>query len=62
MHPLYQEFVTKLDRHDKDKCVQMVMSKITDGAIDIISLYDEVILPAQQAQTNSYNLKRYAKN
>jgi MerR family transcriptional regulator, light-induced transcriptional regulator len=53
MHPLYQEFVDRLDRHDKDQCVRMVLSNLKAGTLDIISLYDRIILPAQQAATNS---------
>lgn len=56
MHPLFNEFIAYLDRHDKDKCVQLVTTNLADGTVDIVSLYEEIITPAQHAGTNSFSL------
>jgi hypothetical protein len=57
MHPLYSEFITHLDHHDKDKCVQLATTNMADRTLDIVSLYEEIISPAQYAGTNSFSLK-----
>lgn len=49
MHPLYQEFVGHLDRKDKDACVELVLSKLSKGEIDVVTLYNEVLTPALNA-------------
>lgn len=49
MHPLYKEFVGLLDRKDKDRCVELVLSKLSRGEIDVVTLYNEVLTPALNA-------------
>ena len=46
MHPLYTEFVGRLDRKDKDGCVELVLAKLARGEIDVVTLYNEVLTPA----------------
>jgi MerR family transcriptional regulator, light-induced transcriptional regulator len=47
MHPLYQEFISGLDRLDKEHCLQLILSKLDKHEIDIVKLYTEVLTPAQ---------------
>lgn len=56
MQPLFNEFITYLDQYDKDKCVQLVTNKLAEGTVDIVSLYEKIIVPSQQVGTNSFSL------
>ena len=49
MHPLYDEFVSYLDDEDKEKCVQFVLSNLQNHALDIVTLYNEILTPALYA-------------
>jgi methanogenic corrinoid protein MtbC1 len=53
MHPLYEEFVGHLAREDKPRCVELAISSLASGAIDVVTLYDEVLTPALNAPTYS---------
>jgi methanogenic corrinoid protein MtbC1 len=46
MHPFYSEFVSYLDREDKERCVTSVLSRLSSGQLDLITLYYEVLTPA----------------
>lgn len=46
MHPLYTEFVSALDRKDKDRCVEFALSWLAAGRIDVVTLYNEILTPA----------------
>ena len=46
MHPLYDEFVTHLDREDKAPALELVLSQLSRGRIDIVTLYNDVLTPA----------------
>jgi len=46
MHPLYREFVSLLDQEDKEKCVNFVISRLSKGELDVVTLYDEILAPA----------------
>ena len=46
MHPLYTEFVSALDRKDKDRCVELALSWLAAGRIDVVTLYNEILTPA----------------
>jgi MerR family transcriptional regulator, light-induced transcriptional regulator len=47
MHPLYSEFISFLDRLNKEKCVQLVLSNLDEKNIDIVTLYNEILTAAQ---------------
>jgi methanogenic corrinoid protein MtbC1 len=49
MHPYYKEFLAYLNSEDKRKCVSFVLSKLAEGLIDIVTLYNEVLTPAVNA-------------
>ncbi len=53
MHPLYEEFVGYLAREDKPRCVELALSKLSRGEVDIVTLYTEVLTPALNAPTYS---------
>jgi methanogenic corrinoid protein MtbC1 len=46
MHPLYNEFLSYLDNKDKEKCVQFAVSNLTNGVLDVVTLYEEILTPA----------------
>ena len=46
MHPFYHEFRSYLDREDRQKCVDFVLSKLSNDEIDIVTLYDEILTPS----------------
>jgi methanogenic corrinoid protein MtbC1 len=49
MHPIYDEFVSYLNAEDKEKCVQLALARLQDRAIDVITLYNEILTPAMYA-------------
>ena len=49
MHPMYEEFVGHLAREDKLRCVELALSKLSRGEIDVVTLYNEVLTPALNA-------------
>ena len=49
MHPMYEEFVGHLAREDKLQCVELALSKLSQGEIDVVTLYNEVLTPALNA-------------
>jgi MerR family transcriptional regulator, light-induced transcriptional regulator len=50
MHPFYQEFLSAFDQRDKVKCVRLVLAKLESQALDVVTLYDEILTPAQSAK------------
>jgi methanogenic corrinoid protein MtbC1 len=48
MHLLYKEFVSYLDKEDRLKCVELALSKLDSGELDIVSLYEEIITPSMR--------------
>lgn len=46
MHPFYSEFVSYLDSEDKERCVTSVLSRLSSGQLDLITLYYGVLTPA----------------
>lgn len=50
MHPLYDEFIALFDQGNKEKCVELAISRLHDGSIDVVSLYNEILTPALYAQ------------
>lgn len=53
MHPLYEEFAGYLAREDKPRCVELALSHLTRGEIDVVTLYNEVLTPAMNTPTYS---------
>ncbi len=49
MHPMYQEFAESLARKDKERCVELALSKLSRGEIDVVTLYNDVLAPALNA-------------
>jgi methanogenic corrinoid protein MtbC1 len=49
MHPVYDEFISFLNAEDKEKCVQLVLASLQKQAIDIVTLYNEILAPAMYA-------------
>jgi MerR family transcriptional regulator, light-induced transcriptional regulator len=47
MHPLYSEFISTLDSLDKEKGLQLVLGKLDSRELDIVTLYNEILTPAQ---------------
>jgi MerR family transcriptional regulator, light-induced transcriptional regulator len=43
LHSFYNEFLTYLNRQDKEHCVSSVLGKLSDGEIDIVTLYEEIL-------------------
>ena len=43
---LYRDFVTRLDRHDREGCISLALSSLSQGEIDIVCLYDRILAPA----------------
>ena len=50
MHSFYKEFLTYLDRQDKEHCVSFVLDKLSSGEIDIVTLYEEILTPSLREQ------------
>lgn len=48
MYLLYKEFVSHLDKEDRLKCVELVLSKLDSGQLDIVSLYEEILTPSMR--------------
>lgn len=46
MYPFYREFISYLDKKDREKCVNSVVLKLSNHEIDIITLYYEILSPA----------------
>ncbi|MDD4307902.1 MAG: cobalamin-dependent protein [Thermoplasmata archaeon] len=44
---LYSQFVDLLQKEDKGKAVQLVLEKLESGELDILTLYSEILTPAQ---------------
>lgn len=46
MHPFYEDFVSYLNQENKEKCVEFVLSKLSKGEIDVVTLYTQVLTPS----------------
>jgi methanogenic corrinoid protein MtbC1 len=46
MHPLYKDFIKYLESENKSKVLDFVLSKLDNNAIDIVTLYNELLRPA----------------
>ena len=52
MHPIYEEFVAHLDREDKARCVELALSALSQGQVDVVTLYNDILAPALNIPTN----------
>lgn len=50
MHAFYSEFISYLDREEKEKCLQFILSKLERDEIDVVTLYNEVLTPSLYAE------------
>jgi methanogenic corrinoid protein MtbC1 len=50
LHSFYKEFLTYLDRQDKEHCVSFVLDKLSKNKIDIVTLYEEILTPSLREQ------------
>jgi methanogenic corrinoid protein MtbC1 len=46
MHALYEEFAGYLNQEDKTQALEFVLSKLSQGQLDIVTLYTEILAPA----------------
>ncbi len=53
MHPMYEEFAAALARADKARCLELAVSRLSRGEIDVVTLYNEILTPALNAPTYS---------
>ncbi len=47
MHRLYEALMKHLEAEDKNACVELVLGTLDAGEIDALTLYNEVLTPAQ---------------
>lgn len=46
MREVYQEFLSALDREDKERAVRLVVELLDEGKVGIVQLYDELLAPS----------------
>ena len=46
MHPLYERFLSFLDKDDRFGCVDFVLTRLQNNVLDIVTLYDEILAPS----------------
>lgn len=46
MDSFYGEFLSLLDDGDKERCVNLCLSKLSDKTIDVVALYQDILAPA----------------
>ena len=46
MESFYGEFLSLLDDGNKERCVSLCLSKLSDNTLDIVSLYQDILTPA----------------
>jgi methanogenic corrinoid protein MtbC1 len=46
MNPLYEQFLSYLDKDDRFGCVDFVLTKLQKNDLDIVILYDEILAPS----------------
>jgi methanogenic corrinoid protein MtbC1 len=52
MHELYTAFRDKLDNEDRQGCLDLCHGWLTDGHINIVALYEDVLTPALREEIN----------
>lgn len=46
MHELYERFLSLLDNDDRYGCVDLVLTKLSDNELDVVTAYDEILAPS----------------
>lgn len=46
MNMYYQEFYEYLEAEDRGRCIEFVLSKLTEKHLDIVNLYEDILKPA----------------
>ena len=46
MDSLYREFLPLLDEGNKERCVDLCLSKLSDKTLDVVTLYQDILAPA----------------
>ncbi|MBN2186257.1 MAG: cobalamin B12-binding domain-containing protein [Dehalococcoidia bacterium] len=46
MNSLYRQFLSYLDKDDRYSCVELVLSKLSNNEVDIVTLYVEILAPS----------------
>lgn len=52
MHPRYDEFLTHLEKEDRQQCVDFALSKLSNKELDLVTLYDEILAPSMRESFN----------
>jgi methanogenic corrinoid protein MtbC1 len=46
MNSLYEQFLSYLDKDDRYGCVELVLTKLSNDEVDIVTLYEEILTPS----------------
>lgn len=46
MKTLLNEFVPLLENREKEKCIQFCLEHLSDGSLDVVSLYENILAPS----------------
>ncbi len=46
MHPLFEEFIQRLESENREECIRFVLSKLSSGELDILTTYNELLAPS----------------
>jgi methanogenic corrinoid protein MtbC1 len=46
MHDLYPEFLSMVEAQDRQGCVEWAQSRLGSGALDIVTLYEQILAPS----------------
>ena len=55
MHSLYDEFVASLEKREKENCVKVCLDYLANGAIDVVTLYEQILAPAMNTPSYGTN-------
>ena len=48
MHALYDEFLTYLEKENRQQCVDFALSRLSNSELDLVTLYDEILAPSMR--------------
>jgi methanogenic corrinoid protein MtbC1 len=46
MSSLYEQFLSYLDKDDRYGCVELILTKLSNDEVDIVTLYEEILSPS----------------
>jgi methanogenic corrinoid protein MtbC1 len=46
MNSLYEQFLSYIDKDDRYGCVELVLTKLSNNEVDIVTLYEEILAPS----------------